>query len=222
MAFREGDLDRVYDLFDIVNKLQSENNNKANYKVTPYLLELQDLALDNNSNDPYKILSLLNIYRFTRDSFNSMDRIGECLKVDKIILEKDLYLLKHEELGDKIKEAMLNDFNWSLVHRNIYKEDKCDDLLTLFKLYFEEEKLIKILEDILLYRKTYLKRDPVELTDDYLNVIDEVEEILDKEETKYHGLGSCFKYWARKKAELEKRGVDWNTPEEMNPNVMFD
>ena len=70
----------------------------------------------------------------------------------------------------------------------------------------------------------YLRRDPVEYTRDweeiYYDMIDEVEARL--ADVPRH-MGFCFRYWDEEKRVLrEKYGIDWNTPSQMNPGVMFD
>jgi hypothetical protein len=35
-------------------------------------------------------------------------------------------------------------------------------------------------------------------------------------------MGFCFAYWAEKRAALARHGIDWNSPQDMNPGVMFD
>lgn len=35
-------------------------------------------------------------------------------------------------------------------------------------------------------------------------------------------IGFCHKFWSEKKKILKKKGIDWKTPAEMNPNVYFD
>lgn len=70
----------------------------------------------------------------------------------------------------------------------------------------------------------YLRRDPVEYTRDweeiYYDMIDEVEGRL--ADVPRH-MGFCFRYWDEEKRVLrEKYGIDWNTPSQMNPGVMFD
>ncbi len=70
----------------------------------------------------------------------------------------------------------------------------------------------------------YLRRDPVEYTRDweeiYYDMIDEVEARL--ADVPRH-MGFCFRYWDEEKRVLrEIYGIDWNTPSQMNPGVMFD
>lgn len=68
-----------------------------------------------------------------------------------------------------------------------------------------------------------LKFDPVEMTPEYEAAIYDVEaqcaEALASEE---RVMGFCYRYWAQKKAALAERGINWRTPSEMNPKVIFD
>jgi hypothetical protein len=70
----------------------------------------------------------------------------------------------------------------------------------------------------------HLKVDKVEYTEEFENVIDAVEEEVDRRmgQTEY-GMGMCFEIWSTKKAILaEKYNIEWRTPSQMNPRVMFD
>lgn len=72
------------------------------------------------------------------------------------------------------------------------------------------------------YRR-HLKFDPVERTEGYERIIPDVELAISRELKGHpHGMGFCFAYWSAKKAELAKRGIEWNSPGYMNPGVMFD
>ncbi|MBQ4585894.1 MAG: hypothetical protein IJA82_06770 [Clostridia bacterium] len=65
--------------------------------------------------------------------------------------------------------------------------------------------------------------DPVELTKEYLAIKDELEALVLKKVGKRRGLGYCHLYWATKKRILkEKYGIDWKSPAELNPGVLFD
>lgn len=69
----------------------------------------------------------------------------------------------------------------------------------------------------------HLKVDPVEYTEAYENVIDEVEEEVDRRmEGKPYGMGMCFEIWSIKGELLAKHGITWRSPSSMNPGVMFD
>jgi hypothetical protein len=68
-----------------------------------------------------------------------------------------------------------------------------------------------------------LKYDPVEDSDAYLSVIDEVERRLYEQlkgEPRY--MGFCFRYWSAKRDLLAEYGIEWRSPGIMNPRVIFD
>lgn len=68
-----------------------------------------------------------------------------------------------------------------------------------------------------------LKSDPVEWTKEYEDVIDEVDrEAYANLKDSPRGMGFCFGYWAEKRNALARRGIEWCSPQQMNPGVMFD
>ena len=68
-----------------------------------------------------------------------------------------------------------------------------------------------------------LKYDPVEDTDGYLAVIDEVERRLyEKFKGEPRHMGFCFGYWSAKRDLLAEYGIEWRSPNIMNPRVLFD
>ena len=69
----------------------------------------------------------------------------------------------------------------------------------------------------------FLKRDPIEWTKKWEDVVDEAEKIACSHlEDMPRGMGFCFAYWPERKAALAKLGVEWRDPHQMNPRVMFD
>ena len=68
-----------------------------------------------------------------------------------------------------------------------------------------------------------LKSDPIEWTTEYENVIDDVnKEVYANLKNTPRGMGFCFGYWAEKRTALAKRGIEWKSPNIMNPRVLFD
>lgn len=68
-----------------------------------------------------------------------------------------------------------------------------------------------------------LKSDPVEWTKAYEAVIDKADHEAYANLTDIpRGMGFCFGYWAEKRNALAKRGIEWRSPGEMNPGVIFD
>ncbi|MDE6410553.1 MAG: hypothetical protein K2K81_09990 [Muribaculaceae bacterium] len=86
---------------------------------------------------------------------------------------------------------------------------------------FSSEKLIDIISRP---DPGHLRRDPVEYTDKWEEIIYDAEEELDRRFANHRkGMGFCFMYWNAKQDLLkEKYGIEWRSPSQMNPRVMFD
>lgn len=69
----------------------------------------------------------------------------------------------------------------------------------------------------------HLKRDPVEWTKEWEEVIDEADRIAYEEIRDLpDGMGWCFAFWHARANALRQFGIQWRSPSVMNPNVMFD
>ncbi len=69
----------------------------------------------------------------------------------------------------------------------------------------------------------HLLFDPVERTPQWEEIYLEVEKDCFRQLKGTHrGMGFCFGYWAVKRAVLAKYGIEWKSPQFMNPRVMFD
>lgn len=69
-----------------------------------------------------------------------------------------------------------------------------------------------------------LAKDPVEYSEEYEAVIDQVDAEVDKQtDEEPYFMGKCFEMWRIKQNILaEKYSIEWKTPSEMNPDVTFD
>ena len=76
-------------------------------------------------------------------------------------------------------------------------------------------------------RSNFIKYDPIEDTEEYKNILDELEEKVNSY-MKLHsisntGLGSCHRYWNIKKEILRRDyNIDWKSPAELNEHIIFD
>ena len=75
--------------------------------------------------------------------------------------------------------------------------------------------------DTVMNRRRNLKHDPVEMTEEYLAVIDEIDEKIEKNR-EYRGFGSCHHVWSLKTDCLAEKGIEWKSPVVLNPRVRFD
>ncbi len=71
-----------------------------------------------------------------------------------------------------------------------------------------------------------MKRDPIEKTQEFIEVLAKIQPQLDEINTELDergvGMGRCHIYWERKKKLLKSQGIDWKTPAECNPHTIFD
>jgi len=68
-----------------------------------------------------------------------------------------------------------------------------------------------------------IARDAVEMTGEYQEAMVEIQKILDQEfPADQIVMGTCHRFWARKKELLARKGIRWKSPAEMNPDVRFD
>lgn len=66
--------------------------------------------------------------------------------------------------------------------------------------------------------------DPIEDTLEYKKIEEELESLIEEELKDFpRGLGFCHAYWYTKKKILkEKYNMDWKSPAELHPGIMFD
>lgn len=86
---------------------------------------------------------------------------------------------------------------------------------------FTPEELVKI---ILNPQLGHLRQDPVEFTYKWEDIYYEVEKRLDERFANApRQMGFCFMFWNAKRELLKNEyGIDWKSPSQMNPRVMFD
>lgn len=109
---------------------------------------------------------------------------------------------------------LLDDCRWG---GYMFTKDFQDALASLFS----SEDLLKI---ILNPAIGHLKADPVEYTMEWEKIYYEVEKKLDERFANApRHMGFCFRYWSAKQELLkDEYGIDWRSPAQMNPRVMFD
>lgn len=69
-----------------------------------------------------------------------------------------------------------------------------------------------------------IQHDPIEDDPQLADIFAKAEKIVEAElKGKPRGIGFCHQYWATKQRVLkEEFGVDWKSPSEMNPDILFD
>ena len=221
MPFTNERAERLKELFDLIEKNGDYNAYELTYQAVPYLKETDEiveaqLALEN----PYDKVTLLDsatIMRYLAEAYDRLGRFAVSVRYYKraIELAATLYTMYGEEMQDS--NGMI--YN-ALKARNYYVDDDCEDIREQ-ALVFIPKDIVDDVFDTVMNRRRNLKHDPVEMTEEYLAVIDEVDEKIEKNR-EYRGFGSCHHVWSLKTDYLAEKGIEWKSPVVLNPRVRFD
>ena len=121
-------------------------------------------------------------------------------------------------IDESDSEAIWKSFYRADKARNTYAPDDCADLAALVRGTIPEERISLLLSAAQNACRQSIRQDPVEMTDEYLAVIDEVERRIAEAQT----VDICFAYWHLKAMFLWEHDIPWRSPAALNPNVMFD
>ena len=197
---------RIIELIEQINKRKEGRDSiAATYRDSPDLQELAELvSAESDSSFAYDVLV------FISEQYESMGRfsVAAIFRLNALKIAEGL-----DKDFDEMLYAILRD-------RNYYVDDDCDDVRAIVDKLLPKENIEKRFNAIKQRRRS-LKHDPVEMSEEYLAVIDEVEEKIDQNRTLY-GMGSCHEIWALKYEYLLEKGIDWKSPQILNPRVMFD
>ena len=197
---------RIIELIEQINKRKEGRNSvAATYRDSPDLKELVELvSLEKDLSFAYDVLV------FISEQYESMGRfsVAAIFRLDALKIAEGL-----DKDFDDMLYATLRD-------RNYYVDDDCDDVRAVVDKLLSKEVIEKRFNAIKQHRRS-LKHDPVEMSQAYLDCIDEIEEKIEKNRT-YRGMGSCHEIWALKYEYLLEKGIYWKSPQMLNPRVMFD
>lgn len=219
MAYTEVSVKRILELIKEIEARKEHPNAATTYKDVPALQEIdkivkEQMALEQPCDCDTLIDSIFAV-RYLGSAYETMWRIAYANKYYKqlFVLHIDLY----RRFGEKDKK-LADDYYTALRARNYYGKDECSDLIALAKELLPEKKRLDI-EKQILEDFHPLKHDPVELTDKYLAVIDEVDRRMDIPENKnVHP----FVWNERFGALLQQCGVEWEPMTSLNPGWHFD
>ena len=179
------------------------------YEIHPALMEYEKLLA------PYgNIKRVYNGYLIIAEAYKKMGHPSLAASA----YEKALDIALKLKIDDRLRDIFFE----ILRSRNHFIDDDCVEIYKKVKDsgLLDSEVLEKVYQDRMSRRRN-LKADPIEMSEEYLAVIDEVEEKI-KKNRKHFGMGSCYEYWNLKEEYLLEKGIKWKSPHIMNPRVMFD
>ena len=176
-----------------------------NFPLAKQIITLLD-SIPNRSehHTPYDKIFILN---FIIDNISSSDTPRFTIE----IMEKELALLK------EVIPADLEEYNDPLTAEDIEEE------LQMWRDYIDTEHFSN--DEWCKKYSHYMKFDPIERSEIWEEKYYEIESKIDAElmkEDMPRGLGFCFAYWSSKHKVLAEMGIEWQSPQEMNPGVVFD
>ncbi|MBE6671780.1 MAG: hypothetical protein E7593_06215 [Ruminococcaceae bacterium] len=219
MGYTEISVKRILELIKEIEERKEHPNAAATYKDVPALCEIdrivkEQLVLEEPCDRDTLIDSIFAV-RYLGTSYETMWRIAYANKYYKWLF--DIHSELYRRFGEKDKE-LADDYYTALRARNYYGKDECSDLIELAKGLISDSKRLKIEKEIL-EDFCPLKHDPVELSDKYLEVIDEVDRLMDVPENKnVHS----FVRNERFQALLLQYGIEWEPMTSLNPGWHFD
>ncbi len=189
----------------------------ASYKDSSTLKEVLNIVHEDKMKDEESLIQKYQILCYVANQYESYGRMFYAAKYYKEAVEiANELMTSFNARMDDIQETI----SLLLKDRNYYVDDDCPDLEVLVEPLLSRAIYHKMLRDRKAHRRS-LNHDPIEMSDKYLAVIDEVEEKVNQNMTLFV-MGSCYQYWDLKKRFLFEKGINWKTPHELNPKVIFD
>lgn len=215
MQIQEHENARIIALFQQIRERQERENEHTNYKdatalhemanlIRPYIAQMEETDADTLKDIAAVCLFLGESYRELLRGTYAAEFFTAAFRATVGGSEKP------ENAEDLFRNAVKT--------RNWYVDDACEDLKQVAASVMSAETIEKAFVEA---SKRTLKRDPVEMTAEYLAVIDEVEKKVAENMTTY-GRGSCHERWALTREYLEEKGIQWRSQGAMNPGFRFD
>ena len=155
----------------------------ATYKDVPALKEIVRLVEEQlaGDSDESTYVDSIAVLGYIADRYDSLGRYAVSAKFYNQILT--LALTLKQQYGTDT-DGIDGYLYAALQARNFYIDDDCDDLAVIATELMNADDAERIINERKERRRS-LKHDPVEMRDEYLAVIDEIEEKVEKSRTTY-------------------------------------
>lgn len=219
MPYSYNDSKKLEQLLQQIESYKEHENASPTFRASQALKSIYDIVVSHlekvPEHDKDTLTDSIAVLRYLTVSYMRMCRIAYAQKTsDRLIaLEKELYVS-----FSVIDEECEDDYYNALRLRNYYEKCDIDDLSEAVAEMIPDSRR-KEIEAGVKDRYPLLKHDVIELSDKYLSVIDETERRM-------YELGADnmtgFEKMKLRKKLLSEYGVEWKSPVELNPNVIFD
>ena len=195
MAYSEKSAARLAALHGEIEARKEHEFAAPTYRDTAALAEIRQTVFNQleseHEHDRDTVEDSIAVLRYLAENYENMGRTACALPLRKKVLELDAELAarfgnseafvdENTEEASAVREGIESDYYCALKARNRYGRDECADLREIAAGLLPLDKQIQIEKNVF-ENYPMLVRDRVELSEEYLAVIDEVERLLEEE-----------------------------------------
>ena len=230
MAYSDDEIDMIVEMVNEVNetnkKLYPNSLYGSSYRDVPIIKDILEIADAHTA--PDEGLDSFTYYNWVAEHYEWMGRFSLATKyyakaIESFCRFSEYYKAEEpdyfDDLGRKYDDY-LDDIRSILVsvgkYRNCYYEieDDCMDVIETASQVIPREEAEEAVNEG--KKKVFIFHDPVETTDEYLDVIDSIEELIDEEFGNDYEHGMCFGISAMKKSLLAECNIEWRSEQDLN------
>ena len=221
MAYSEKSAARLAALHGEIEARKEHEFAAPTYRDAAALAEIRQTVFNQleseHEHDRDTVEDSIAVLRYLAENYENMGRTACALPLRKKVLELDAEFAARFGNSEAFVDETTEEAS-ALKARNRYGRDECADLREIAAGLLPLDKQIQIEKNVF-ENYPMLVRDSVELSEEYLAVIEEVERLLEEEcGENAHPLET-----AQAKARLlSERGVLWRSEMQLNPGVLFD
>lgn len=216
MSFKQAEIDKLIELHNEIEGRKKDEFSNPTYLDSPALKNIAEIIASHREYDPDSLCEANTMLRYIAGCYDDMGRPGLSVRYhDKLLHNCAMLGKKYFNSEDRLEqlEEDIADAFWA---RNYYEPDDCADLFETLSGMIDEFELNELLFEA--QESITIKNDPIEKTEKYLSVIDDVEKHIEEQKL----CNNCNEIWGLKRHFLEEHGVDWKSPAVLNPDVQFD
>ncbi len=218
MPYTEQEIKRLLELHQAIEARKEHPHAAPTYQDVPALQEAEQLLLSRTDTDPETLEDKIAVLDYLAGCYDSLCRPAVSAKLYGQLLSCHVALSAQRPYDEEARNAFEYALYMAVKTRNRYRSDSCEDLLELVSASLPRARIAAKVEEALQACRWQLKHDPVEATEAYLAMIDEVEALVDAHKT----MDFCLEAWSLKAMFLAERGISWKSPAQLNPGTMFD
>lgn len=145
MPFLQEDLERIAELYNIIESHKEHEYAAPTYKDSPYLAEMAQIALAPRDHDIETLEEIIPTLWYLTECYDKMCRAGMSVKFYTLQLQAHTELMKLREYDVEDMEGFENCFYLAVKARNYYEPDDCSDLVAIVSGSLPDERIRELL-----------------------------------------------------------------------------